>query len=179
MLINPTKTRNKFCIKKKPKSKGTFKKEENSFNCAVTNCQGNDDCDLVACDKCDKWVCGTCYDVNNSKLKLVMEKCSSIYFLCKDCETVLPPSPCNDTTSLNVSKERVTEKDVLSSLERMKEEKLSKFQDKLHETLTQHETENQVWLDMQINKVIEQQNTYADAINKNLTTVEVVNPRSS
>ena len=102
VLINPTKTRNKFCIKKKTKSKGTFKKEETSINCAVTNCQGNDDCDLVACDKCDKWVCGTCYDINISKLKLVMEKCSSIYFLCKDCEIVLPPSPCNDTTSLNV-----------------------------------------------------------------------------
>ena len=57
----------------------------------------------------------------------------------------------------------------------MMEEKLSKFEDKLHETLTQHETENQVKLDMKINKVIEQQNTYADAINKNLTTVEVVN----
>ena len=54
------------------------------------------------------------------------------------------------------------------------EEKLSKFEDKLPETLTQHETENQVKLDMQINKVIEQ-NTCADAINKNLTTVEVVN----
>ena len=90
MLINPTMTRNKCCIKKKTKSKGTFKKEETPFNCAVTNCQGNDECDLVACDQCDKWACGTCYDVNISKLKLVMEKCSSIYLLCKDCETVLP-----------------------------------------------------------------------------------------
>ena len=35
--------------------------------------------------------------------------------------------------------------------------------------------EKQVKLDMQLNKVIGQQNTCADAINKNLTKVEVLN----
>ena len=128
----------------------------------------------MALEECDQWVCGT-YDVNISKLKLVIEKCSSIYFLCKDCVTDLPSTPCNDSTSVNVSTEKVTEKDVLSSLKRMMEEELAKFEDYLHETLIKHETENQVKLGMQINKVSEQQNTYADAINKYLTKVEVLN----
>ena len=44
------------------------------------------------------------------------------------------------------------------------EENPAKFEDKLHETLPK-----------QINKVIEQQNTYADAINKNSTKVDVLN----
>ena len=50
-----------------------------------------DDCnekgvDLVKCNACAKWVCESCNDVPVSKLKPIMNKCRSVYFLCNKCD---------------------------------------------------------------------------------------------
>ena len=41
--------------------------------------------DLIKCNICSKWVCEEYNDVTITKLKPIMNKCKSLYFICKVC----------------------------------------------------------------------------------------------
>ena len=41
--------------------------------------------DLIKCNVCCKWVCKECSDIAVAKLKPIMHKCKSLYFICKAC----------------------------------------------------------------------------------------------
>ena len=77
----------------KPKRKGSAK----NIQVTTTTCEGpsfkSTNIDMIRCNICLKFVCEQCNDVPVLKLKTVMEKCSNVYFVCKDCnETCLDNS---------------------------------------------------------------------------------------
>ena len=38
--------------------------------------------------KCDKWVCKNCHNITVTKVKTIMSKCNTLYFICKECVTI-------------------------------------------------------------------------------------------
>ena len=68
-----------FQLKPKRKKGSSQNKTCDSLECESINV------DMIKCNICHKWVCEDCNNVPVSKLKLVMDKCDTIYFICKSC----------------------------------------------------------------------------------------------
>ena len=65
-----------------PKWKGSSKNiDANSFKCEYPGCDLSN-VDLIKCNLCSKWVCEECNEVPISKLKPIMNKCKTLYFIC-------------------------------------------------------------------------------------------------
>ena len=81
MVVN---TDELFCMKRKVSSRNLTAVLD------VTKCEGpscnSTNVDMVKCIKCSKFVCEQCNNVLVTKLKNVMKKCSTIYFMCKVCD---------------------------------------------------------------------------------------------
>ena len=43
--------------------------------------------DLIKCNVCDTWVCDKCSDLSIKKLKTLFNKCKTLHFLCKSCDS--------------------------------------------------------------------------------------------
>ena len=71
-----------FRLKPKRQNKGTKLTE---LSCEFIDCNEKG-IDLIKCNACAKWVCESCNDVPVSKLKPIINKCRSVYFLCKKCD---------------------------------------------------------------------------------------------
>ena len=73
---------------KPKKSRGSAKnlpaQEEVVNECGGVSCQSKN-VDMIRCNICLKYMCEQCNDVPVTKLKNVMEKCKSVYFVCKVC----------------------------------------------------------------------------------------------
>ena len=74
--------------------KGT--KVVSSPQCTVSGCEKTN-IDLIKCNMCGKLVCDDCSGVKVSKLRPVMNQCSTLYFTCKTCDTLI-----RDTNDVNV-----------------------------------------------------------------------------
>ena len=74
--------------------KGT--KVVSSPQCTVSGCEKTN-IDLIKCNMCGKLVCDDCSGVKVSKLRPVMNQCSTLYFTCKTCDTLV-----RDTNDVNV-----------------------------------------------------------------------------
>ena len=107
-------------FRNKPKKKINGSPE---FNCEFTGCE-NDNVDMVKCNTCDKWVCEDCNDVPVAKLKIVMNKCKSVFFICKGCEARLGETP-EETMHTNRSTE-----DLVSTLTKVFESKVKEVETK-------------------------------------------------
>ena len=55
-----------------------------SLKCEFAEC-GIDNVDLIKCNVCVKWVCEDCNDVPVAKLKSIIIKFQTVYFICKAC----------------------------------------------------------------------------------------------
>ena len=81
MVIN---TDELFCMKRKVSSRNLTAVLD------VTKCEGpscnSTNVDMVKCIICSKFICEQCNNVPVTKLKNVMKKCSTIYFMCKLCD---------------------------------------------------------------------------------------------
>ena len=78
---------NMFRIKpKKSGKKGntTSSTTVDSLKCEFAECD-IDDVDMIKCNVCEKWVCEDCNDVPVAKLKSIINKCQTVYFICKAC----------------------------------------------------------------------------------------------
>ena len=53
------------------------------------SCCDQENVDLVKCNNCNKWVFELCNDVPVLKLKAIMNKCNTVYFVCKSCDIML------------------------------------------------------------------------------------------
>ena len=72
----------------KPKKRGSEKNlNENVSTCEYLGCESTN-IDLIKCNICSKYVCEECNEVPVSKLKQVMKKCKTIYFICKACDDI-------------------------------------------------------------------------------------------
>ena len=60
----------------------------------VNNCDGpscdSTNVDLIKCNKCSKFACESCTNVQVAKLKPITKKCNAVYFVCKTCEMNTP-----------------------------------------------------------------------------------------
>ena len=78
MVVN---TDELFCMKRKGSSRN-FTAVLDVTKCKGPSCNSTN----VKCIKCSKFVCEQCNNVPVTKLKNVMKKCSTIYFMCKLCD---------------------------------------------------------------------------------------------
>ena len=74
-----------FRIKQKTKRKNQPLVSED-FTCNNTTCK-TADMDLVKCYLCSNYVCEKCCGISVDKIKQVYDKCNSLYFICKECDT--------------------------------------------------------------------------------------------
>ena len=85
LCVNKNSSKDCFRIMKSKKSRGTSKNiTVDTLKCEYSNCNYTN-VDLIKCNLCQKYVCEECNDVVVAKLKPIMSKCDSVYFLCKDC----------------------------------------------------------------------------------------------
>ena len=83
---------NMFHMKPK-RTKGNSKcPDTEAVKCEYTGCS-NDNVDLIKCNTCGKRVCEECNDVAISKFKIIMNKCQTLYFVCKNCDKMLCDTP--------------------------------------------------------------------------------------
>ena len=72
----------------KPKKRGSAKNlNENVSTCEYLGCESTN-IDLIKCNICSKYACEECNEVLASNLKQVMNKCKTIYFICKACDDI-------------------------------------------------------------------------------------------
>ena len=57
------------------------------FNCEYSECNMSN-VDLIKCYSCDKWVCENCHHISVTKIKSIMSKCNTLYFICKECVAI-------------------------------------------------------------------------------------------
>ena len=72
--------------------------------CSVSGCEKNN-MDLIKCSMCGHLVCDDCSGVKVSKLRPVMNQCSTLYFTCQTCDTLIRDT--NDINVYDVLKEKV------------------------------------------------------------------------
>ena len=152
-----------YKLKSNRRGKGSTKKcSENQ--CEFENC-GNENTDLVRCNNCDMWVCESCNDVNVSKLKTLTDKASTIYFLCKTCDSLIDNGPEQEkqlAREITILKRNETnQKNLLDERE--------KTIDELYEKINMFENKDPVD-DHSVNKIIDEKFvSIKEEINKNLT----------
>ena len=131
----------------KPKRKASSKTVQ---TCEFPNCDSTN-VDLIKCNICSKWVCEDCNEVSINKLKPIMDKCKTIFFICRECsghedinvkkaQTETVPSPFNvstkhdENTSLIVSTLETTITEKVSSIEKNLTDMLtSKFEENMRQ----------------------------------------------
>ena len=127
----------------KPKKKGNSKSTDvDALKYEYPECDNNDNVDLIKCNVCGKWVCEECNDIAISKVKPIMNKCHTLYFVCKGCDKMLLDSTVSrDLSTSEVEEERqnhVEKKensDLLKSLQTMFDTKIIQIESKLEELI--------------------------------------------
>lgn len=114
---------NSFRLKPKRTTKNAKHANGDQLKCDFEGCD-KEDVDLTKCSMCNKWVCETYNDIPTAKLKPIMNKCRTIYFLCKTCDenigidniTLVQNDTSDDTSDNN---------NLLTSLQKMLDKKAS------------------------------------------------------
>ena len=99
--------------------------------------------DLMKCSICATYVCENCNKIPIRKIKTIMEKCSTLYFICKACEE------CN-TTEVEIESTPGT-----INLEKLITSKFQCLEDKIDRTITQKLAESYKIINDQVKKVNE------------------------
>ena len=93
------------------------------------------DGDLIKCNVCCKWVCEACSDIAVAKLKPIMNKCKSLYFICKACNemnqeyAVFEEVIAAEKTEAQI--QFADNSDMVGSLESMFDKKITEMESKL------------------------------------------------
>ena len=80
---------NEDIFRTRSKKKGVSKNTNIELTKCEYSCCDQENVDLVKCNNCNKWVCELCNDVPVLKLKAIMNKCNTVYFVCKSCDIML------------------------------------------------------------------------------------------
>ena len=161
----PNGSEDNFRIKSKTKkgNEKVSKARTQSFVCGTIGCE-MENMDLIKCYRCDKWVCETCHCINVAKLKTLMAKCNTLYFLCNDCDS---KSMCiGGDMSNNDSSENLTNTS----------NQLLDIEARLNKTITTKLKDAMDKVESQVNKIFQQGQSYADMAKKNLSPNDSVAP---
>ena len=119
-----------------PKRKGSSKNlDVNSFKCEYPGCEISN-VDLIKCILCSKWVCEDCNEGPVGKLKPIMNKCNTVYFICKGCDETNYESSKNQTGLVTEEETKLTTEDAnninaMKSFQEIFECKISQMESKL------------------------------------------------
>ena len=80
---------NEDIFRTRSKKKGVSKNTNIELTKCEYSCCDQENVDLVKYNTCNKWVCKLCNDVPVLKLKAIMNKCNTVYFVCKSCDIML------------------------------------------------------------------------------------------
>ena len=101
----------------KPK-KTARNQNSSSDTCAISGCE-NMNIDLIKCNLCGNPICEDCSSVKFTKLRPVMNQCSTLYFTCKCCDALMRKE---DVNVYDQMKSQITTlKEELKSCERQHE----------------------------------------------------------
>ena len=128
----------------------------NPLQCEYTECNYTN-VDLVTCDICGKWVCEECNEVAVSKLKPLMSKCKTLYFICKGCNEMSHDDNIKeilaDTTEVHSVDEKRNNADLVKSLKTPFDKKITEMESKLERLI-----------DIKLDKKINATNLYNENI---------------
>ena len=148
-----------FCMK--PKRKGSVKNLQ--VICDEPSCQSTN-VDMIRCNLCTKFVCEQCNEVPVAKLKVIMDKCKTLYFICKNCNKNYPD---NSNTNKETDKqqtqgEKANSKDIVETFEDTLNHKIEQLESKLESIIESKLGEKMNTL-IAFNKSIQEQ---CDTLNK-------------
>ena len=169
-----------FCMKRKSSGKNLLD------NINLTKCEGPSctatNVDMIKCIRCHKFVCEECNDIPVNKLKLIMKKCSTIYFKCKSCndedkgassipvisnnDSSTEPTPQNETPSQVPNKRQ----NVVEIIDRKFEELENKFNKNLSEKLAREFEKLNEKLTKIPDKIEQKYESFKDVVAGNVNT---------
>ena len=115
-------------FKTKPrKSKGN---PADPLKCQFANCDSENEDNLVKCNACGTWVCETCNEISIPKLKQAMNKCKTVYFMCKTCDESMHQTSTADSHQTSGSNS-IRNSELISSLKTVLNDKVSEIESKL------------------------------------------------
>ena len=86
--------------------------------------------DLIKCNVCDTWVCDKCSDLSINKLKTIFNKCKTLHFLCKSCDS-------NINSPLETSNDYLEKQEVITTIKSLLSNGLSQLETKIESTITE------------------------------------------
>ncbi len=79
-----------FIAKLKKSTKSSKPSPESCESCATSGCENtNADVDFIKCNLCNEPVCEDCSSTKISKLRPLMNQCSTLYFTCQACDILM------------------------------------------------------------------------------------------
>jgi len=129
-----------------------------TFYCGYNNCTEKS-VDLIKCNVCELWLCEKCSDVSITKFKTLSNKCKTIHFLCKSCESKIEETchmPQNNMSNQVVNTIQNIIKEGFSQMETKIESTISdKINQKLNEVRSNEDDNSAQILPTYAQKVLE------------------------
>ena len=127
---------NYFTLELDAKAINNTEQSTDQLKCQYVDCGKAEEDSLIKCNACDVWVCEGCHNVPISKLKQVMNKCKTVFFSCKACNSKVLQLSGNSspTESINENPNSVintSDSNLFQSIERMFEQHVSSLENKM------------------------------------------------
>ena len=122
--------------------------------------------DLIRCNICTKYVCEKCHDVPVAKLKTVMDRCSTIYFICNSCN--------NNTTDRTVNLTDDNEKVLTNEMNDGQKDLVAKLQTSVNKTILKLETKLESLINSKIDEKMAEISTFSETIKKQGDTLNKI-----
>ena len=102
---------------------------QDTFSCEYKGCTEKQ-VDLIKCNVCDSWICEKCSDVSINKLKPVFNKCKTLHFLCKSCES-------NIDSPLESPNDHLEKQEAITTIRNLISDGISQIEAKIESTISE------------------------------------------
>ena len=116
----------------KPKKKGSYKNLQ-ATKCEQISCESIN-VDMIRCSICRKYACEKCHEVQVVKLKNILEKCKTIYFICKHCDDNVGTSLHDKTEILELDRQKY-QNDVATKIKTSIDDSIIRLESKLEDLI--------------------------------------------
>ena len=114
-------------LRLKPKKKN--QDGQDILSCEYKGCTEKQ-VDLIKCNVCNSWVCEKCSDLSINKLKPIFNKCKTLHFLCKSCESHI------DST-LDDSNDHLNKQETITTIRNLISDGISQIEAKIESTISE------------------------------------------
>ena len=84
----------------------------------------------IKCNVCNSWVCEKCSDVSINKFKPILNKCKTLHFLCKSCES-------NIDSPLESSIDHLEKEEAITTIRNLISDGISQIEAKIESTISE------------------------------------------